>query len=247
MVRIFLLAGQSNMVGAGITAQIPTAQKTLPGNARLFEDGEWRDLFWRDRFGPEVGLSQPLFSAFPDDQIVLCKVARGGANLYFDWNPDGISKGAEDEYRGPLYPKLIEALETLNAQLSSSSESFEWSGMMWMQGERDSVFESMAEFYEKNLTDFVSAIRRDTGNENLPFVIGQIAPRVYRLEEGRFQHAYRHVVQEAQRAVASSNPLVELVETMDLPQSDNLHFDTGGQLELGRRFARAYLKPRITE
>jgi len=242
MIRIFLLAGQSNMVGAGITAQ-----KIPSGNVRLFEDGEWRDLFWRNRFGPEVGLSQTLSSAFFDDQIVLCKVAQGGANLYYDWNPDGVSKGAEDEYRGPLYPKLIEALETLNAQLSSSSESFEWSGMMWMQGERDSVFESMAESYERNLTDFVSVVRRGTGNGNLPFVIGQIAPRVYRLEEGQFQYAYRHVVQEAQRAVASSNPLVELIETMDLPQSDNLHFDTGGQLELGRRFAKAYLEPEITE
>ena len=173
---------------------------------------------------------------------VLCKVARGGANLYYDWNPDGVSKGSEDEYRGPLYPKLIEALETLNAPFSPSNESFEWSGMMWMQGERDSVFAFMAESYERNLTDFVSAVRRDTGNENLPFIIGQIAPRVYRLEEGQFQHAYRHVVQEAQRAVASSNRWVELVKSMDLPQSDNLHFDTGGQLELGRRFAEAYLK-----
>jgi len=164
-----------------------------------------------------------------------------------DWNPDGVSQGPEDEYRGPLYPKLIEALETLNAQFSSSSESFEWSGMMWMQGERDSVFEFMAESYEKNLTDFINAVRRDTGNDNLPFVIAQIAPRVYRLEEGRFQHAFRHIVQKAQRAVASSNRLVEFVETIDLPQSDNLHFDTGGQLELGKRLAEAYLKARIAE
>jgi hypothetical protein len=133
----------------------------------------------------------------------------------------------------------MEALETLNAQFSSSSEPFEWSGMMWMQGERDSVFEFMAEAYERNLADFVKAVRRDTDNEDLPFVIGQIAPRLYRLEEGQFQHAYRHIVQESQRAVANSTRLVEFVETMDLPQSDNLHFDTGGQLELGRRFAEA--------
>jgi len=242
-----LLAGQSNMVGAGITAQIPTAQRTPPGNVRLFEDGEWRDLLWRDRFGPEVGLSQPLSSAFPDDQIVLYKIARSGANLYYDWNPDGVSTGPEDEYRGPLYPEFTDALGTLKVQLSSSGEFIEFSGLMWMQGERDSVFEFMAESYERNLTDFVNAVRKDIGNDNLPFIIGQIAPRVYRLEEGQFQHAFRHIVQDTQHAVAKSNSLVELVETMDLPQSDNLHFDTGGQLELGRRFAEAFLKARITE
>ena len=116
-----------------------------------------------------------------------------------------------------------------------------------MQGERDSVFEFMAESYESNLTDFINAVRRATGNDYLPFIIAQIEPRVYRLEDKQFQHAFRHIVQEAQRAVASSNPSVELVETIDLPQSDNLHFDTGGQLELGRRFTEAYLKARITE
>jgi hypothetical protein len=241
MIRIFVLAGQSNMVGAGITGQIPKAQRTTPQNVRLFEDGSWRDLLWRDAFGPEFTFAKEISTAFPNDQIVLCKVAQGGANLYYDWNPDGVSKGSEDDYRGPLYPKLIAELETLTTQLSTTQDPWEFSGMVWMQGERDSVFEFMAQAYEGNFVAFVEAIRRDTGNGELPFIIGQIAPRIYRLEEVRFQHAFRHVVQEAQQQVSCSNPLIELVETRDLPQSDNLHFDTGGQMELGKRFAKAYL------
>lgn len=240
MVKVFVLAGQSNMTGAGITAQIPEAEKATPENVSLFEDGTWRDLLWRDAFGPEVSFSKEISAAFPDDQVVLCKMARGGANLYYDWNPDGFSKGSEDEYRGPLYPKLTAELEALSIQLSSTDTPWEFAGMLWMQGERDSVFEFMAQAYERNLVAFVAAIRRDTGNRNLPFIVGQIAPRVYQLKEGRFSHAFRRIVQEAQQQVSCSDPLIKLVETLDLPQSDNLHFDTGGQMELGRRFANVY-------
>lgn len=241
MIGVFLLAGQSNMLGAGVSTEIPTAHKIPPQNVRLFEEGAWRDLIWRDSFGPEVGFSMEIASAFPDDQIVLCKVARGGSNLFYDWNPDGVSKGPEDVYRGPLYPKLMTALETVKAELTSTDESTGISGVLWVQGERDSVFEFMAESYEANLTSFIAAIRRDTELDGLPVTIGQIAPRMYELEEGRFRHAFRSVVQEAQQRVSCSDPLVELVETMDLPQSDNLHFDTGGQMELGARLARAWL------
>jgi len=229
------------MAGAGITAQIPEAQRITPQNVRLFEEDAWRDLLWRDRFGPEFGFAKGISAAFPNDQIVLCKVARGGANLHYDWNPDGISNGPEDEYRGPLYPRLKASLETLRTQLPAMDASWEASGMVWVQGERDSVFEFVAESYQSNLAAFITAVRMDAGNSKLPFAIGQISPRVYKLEEGRFQHAFRHVVQEAQRAASCSDPLTELVETFDLPQWDNLHFDTGGQIELGKRLAQACL------
>ena len=229
------------MVGAGITEQIPSAMGTPPQNVRLFEDGAWRKLLWRDRFGPEVTFGREISAAFPDDPLVLCKVARGGANLTYDWNPDGISKGPEDAYRGPLYPKLTAAIETLRADLDSAGEPYGFCGVIWMQGERDSVFEFMAKSYERNLVALIATFRRDTDSSKLPVILGQIAPRVYCLEEGRFQHAFRCTVQEAQRRVSRLDPLVELVETMDLPQVDNLHFDTGGQIELGKRVAQAWL------
>ena len=244
MIRVFILAGQSNMEGATTTAQVPSGLAVAPQNVRLFEDGAWRNLVWRETFGPELGLSWELASAFSDDQLVLCKVAVGGANLYYDWNPDGVSRGSEDDYRGPQYPKLTSALETLSAQFVASNSLFEFSGMFWMQGERDSVFEFMAESYAANLVAFIAAIRKDTDTALLPFVFGQIAPRIYRTEAGRFEHAFRQVVQEAQRRVSGSVSRVRIVETTDLPQSDNLHFDVGGQIELGRRFARTYLELR---
>lgn len=229
------------MEGLGITAQIPKALRKSFNNVRLFEDDEWHDLLPRESFGPEVGFSLEISFAFPNDKIVLCKVARGGANLYYDWNPDGISKGLEDEYRGPLYPKIMTAINKLKKHLSFGDELWEISGLIWMQGERDATFKFMSESYGRNLAAFVAAVRKDTANPELPLILGQIAPRVYIPEEGKFQHPFRNTVQEAQRQFTRIDPFAKLVETVDLPQSDNLHFDTGGQIELGKRFAQAYL------
>lgn len=241
MVRLFILAGQSNMVGAGVTAELPEKFRTTPPNMRLSEGGEWRELLWHDRFGPELGFGRAVSEALPDDEVVLLKVARSGANLYYDWNPDGVSKGPEDTYRGPLYPVLMSQLEALKNELAEAHQFVELSAMLWMQGERDSVIEVMADTYEANLTAFIKQVRRDTGHGTLPFLLGQIAPRCYLMDEQKFRHEFRERVQEAQRRVADADPWAEFVRSADLPQSDNLHFDTAGQVELGRRFARAYL------
>jgi hypothetical protein len=240
MTRIFLLAGQSNMAGAGITAELTEQYTTSPEHVRLFEDGEFRDLAYADTFGPEIGFAHEIVQVYPDDNIILCKVATGGANLYYDWNPDGMSQGPEDVYRGPLYPKLINAISRLTMLLKDESIEPVITGMLWMQGERDSVFDFMAETYEQNLRAFIACIRRDTHVADLQVIVGQICPRVIILDIGKYNHAWRRTVQAAQRAVAEKENGVFLVPTDDIPQSDNLHFDTLGLLELGKRYARMH-------
>ncbi|MFW6146043.1 MAG: sialate O-acetylesterase [Planctomycetota bacterium] len=239
MTNVFLLAGQSNMVGGATTSELPEALRTAPPNVRLYEDGAYRELAWRETFGPEVGFAHAVARRMGDEPIVLCKVAVGGANLQYDWNADGVSHGDEDTYRGPFYPRLIAAMAEVVSSLAG--EPFGWGALLWMQGERDSVFESMARLYEANLAGFVAAVRRDTGRADLPALIAQVAPRRYELDEGRFFHAYRRLVWDAQRRYADRDPHAVYIETLDLPQHDNLHFDTAGQFLLGRRFAQAYL------
>ena len=235
MTNVFLLAGQSNMAGAGTSAEIPERLAKTPEGIRLYEDGEMRELVWRDAFGPEVGFAHGIAGEVAGP-VVLCKVARGGANLRYDWNPDGTSRG-EDEYRGPLYPRLIEAAKGV----ASSVGECAFAGMLWMQGERDSVFEDMAKVYEDNLRVFIASVRRDVGAPDVPFVTALPSPRKYNIGPGAFQHAHREIVQAAQARYVESDPNAALVKTHDLPQSDNLHFDTGGQLVLGQRFAEAMI------
>jgi len=240
--HIFLLAGQSNMVGSGVTAEVPERWRTAPANLRLFIDERPSPWLDGDRFGPEVGFGIELVTAMPDTPTVLCKVARSGANLYYDWNPDGVSRGDEDVYRGPVYPALLAAVDAVSKQVREQGETPLIAGMLWMQGERDSVIEVMANAYDANLRAFILQVREDLGNTDLPFLMGQIGPRIIELPDLEYRHAFRDTVREAQTAVAESMPDVALIGTDDLPQSDNLHFTTAGLLELGRRYAVTYLQ-----
>jgi len=236
MVKIFILAGQSNMAGAAITSEIPEELKTIDNDVKVFEDGKMNHVIYKDRFGPEFGFAKALEELMPNEEIVLCKTACGGANLFYDWNPDGVSQGEEDSYRGPLYPKLIENIKALKKHLATEGKKWEFVGALWMQGERDSIFEFMAEAYKTNMINFIAKLRSDVNSPEMPFVIGKIAPRKFDIIKGTFNHQYRNQVRFIQDELGKEENVLT-VETIDLPQSDNLHFDTAGMIELGKRFA----------
>ncbi len=242
--RIYLLAGQSNMVGGGLVDDLPDALKSVPDTIRLFADEAFQPFLHGRTFGPELGFAQAMAKALPDQPMVLCKVARGGANLYYDWKPDCTSGGPEDQYRGPIYPLLLANLQALQARLAAAGELAGIAGMLWMQGERDSVIEPMAKSYGDNLVAFIKRVRSDTGLADMPFVMGEIAPRVLDFEGSRItrKHAYRDLVIDAQRAVCETVPGVSMVRSNDLPQGDNLHFTAAGQILLGQRYAEAILE-----
>jgi hypothetical protein len=90
MVKIFILAGQSNMVGAAITSELPEELKNVKNDVRVFEDEKMNHVIFKDRFGPEFGFAKSLEEVLPNEEIVLCKTAKGGANLFYDWNPNGV-------------------------------------------------------------------------------------------------------------------------------------------------------------
>ena len=94
----------------------------MPARIRLFEDNDWRERLWRPTLGPEAGLAHGLTATFSDADLIPCKVAQGGTNLNYDWYPDGISKGHEDSYRGPLHPQLVAALDLLKTKLVSADK-----------------------------------------------------------------------------------------------------------------------------
>jgi len=94
---------------------------------------------------------------------------QGGRNLHYDWNPDGVSRGPEDAYRGPMYPELTRSYAEVCAALAGEGVDSTLSALLWMQGERDSVFGFMADRYASNLRRFTAAVRSDFGVPDLPF------------------------------------------------------------------------------
>ncbi len=105
-VKVFILAGQSNMQGKGSIehlAQLVTENPTEYGH--LKKNGQWikRDDVWikywdkkgkltvgygsqDNRIGPELGFGHIMGEAL-DNQILIIKVAWGGQSLAFDFRP----------------------------------------------------------------------------------------------------------------------------------------------------------------
>jgi hypothetical protein len=105
-----------------------------------------------------------------------------------------------------------------------------------MQGERDARFPEAGREYEQNLEVLIGSLRRDLDAPNLPFLLGRINPPPA-------HYPAVDEVQRAQAAVAQRLEGVVLVSTEGLAKwPDELHYNTAGQLELGRRFAEAYFQ-----
>lgn len=230
---IIVLAGQSNMVGQGATAELEPDEIGLPANVKYFIGSEPAIPGERQRFGPEVTLARQLSAALPEREIWLVKYAIGGTSL-LAWAPRWDSARAEvtgNASAGPLYERLIETLRELDPERGA-----EVAAVLWMQGERDATSPEAGRAYFENLVELVQSLRRDLAVPELPFLLGLVNPPPER-------YPARKAVRDAQRRAAAEIPGVHLLETDDLTKwSDALHYDTEGVLELGRRFAEAVLR-----
>jgi len=235
--KVFVLAGQSNMVGYGLTSLIPEESSYAPGNVTLYDGGVRTELLSGAQFGPEVAFAQERAGAWPDEEIVLVKYAVPGTSL-FAWDPDWTwaeAKITENEWHGPLYDHLMEHIRTAVAgEGIVEGERVDYCGMLWMQGERDASYPEAALQYEANLAYLIERIRSDLGSPGLPFIFGQINPPEWlspAVDE----------VRAAQAATEQSVPCTKLVSTEGLSKYiDGVHYDAPGLLELGRRFDLGY-------
>lgn len=248
-IKLFVLGGQSNMMGAGEEADLPTEPVDLSGVQSDvwydYELGGTRDGTpitsegWEllrpgvrgDQFGPEITFGRRIADHHTDHQVALVKVAYNGTDLAFDWHPD-----ADDGLL--LYEKMTGRVQAAVDRLTDDGHSVEVAGFLWMQGERDSaISQEVAEAYEANLERLIDRVRTDFEAPQLPFLIGQISPRT-----PPSQHQYRDIVRQGQANVADADALAKLVTTDHLSiRDDMLHFDSQGHMDLGDGFADAYL------
>jgi len=223
---VFVLAGQSNMVGRGVSAELPPELLQIPANVQYFLDGELTRFSEQEHFGPEVGFAHELARAWPERQVVLIKYAVGATSL-LAWAPAWDSAAAAITHNaaaGPLYQHLMNIVSSVPLQAEA-----EFAGVLWMQGERDAFFPAAGAEYLTHLRTLVQRLRIDFGQPNLPFILGQVNPPPARW-------AAEDLVREAQRAAQSHISRTGLVLTDDLPKlEDDVHYNTLGQLELGRR------------
>ncbi len=233
--KLFLLAGQSNMVGSGSIKDLkPPYSEAVPA-IRVWNSGKgWIPLApghdGRDAFGPEIAFGHEMAALLPDDDVRFIKYAAGGTALYDDWSP---------ELKGPQYCEFMRTADEAIADLQNSNTAFEIVAMLWFQGESDAK-EGQGESYETNLVHFIAHMREQFKTPELPFMIARVLS-FYGGETGQAA-----IVRDAQVKVAEADPNAAWFDTDDSPiidpETNQGHYNAEGNLLNGRRFAEA-VKP----
>lgn len=258
---VWLLAGQSNMQGSALVAELPAAiPKAVPNaffwNGMEFEPlvlGKTRTSSNAERFGPEFGFALSMATA--ERPVYLIKYHASGMPLHHgihggEWvgpghgpNRRNFYPGAKDgdPNAGILYKAMLARFRGGIGSLAGSGKKPIVRGFLWMQGEQDAKHKEPAASYSASLRQLKARLGQDIGAV-FPMVYGQVLPH----EPGpaRFTHRKETREQMAMADSASGRPEAiagaRMVSTDGFPLlPDNVHYNTEGQLRLGRAMADA--------
>jgi hypothetical protein len=216
-IHVFVLAGQSNMVGRGFPLSLAS-----PDDPRLLV---WRDGRWqkasdplgppgdpRSGIGPGMTFGLQVLTRLPAWRVGLVMCAKGSTSIQ-DWHPDR-----------PLYRACIEQVRAAGGVSPA--------GILFLQGERGGSV-AQAAGWTNGFRPLHRAFRDDLG-EAVPFLLGQIGTFVG-LEDAQAS------IREQQARLAATLPHTRLVRSSDLPTEGN-HYTVPAYRVLGARFATAWYR-----
>ncbi|WPR71378.1 sialate O-acetylesterase [Flavobacterium sp. NG2] len=265
-VEVILLAGQSNMAGAGnYTALdslvkervIKVANRVMISNSGnplkplsfYLSKGHKEKYGFEEAFGPELMIGVTLAEKNPNTLYLCIKRAQGGTALYGAWNPEWTAeKAIEVEAEGfkrelKLYSNFINDIKVNLKRLDDKGIKYKIIGMVWEQGENDAAKEVSTLSYEANLAKLINGIRTEFHVNDMPFVLGQINSHYGNFPAGpeTVRTAQEHITQVLKNVAVIKTTANEPYD--DFPKhSDKVHYNEIGQYRLGVAFAEALLQ-----
>ncbi len=206
--KIFILAGQSNMVGFGQLKGSPGTMETYVKNnpddyghlvdrsgKPVVRDDVWIvNLSYQEKeimgwlttgyganaghIGPEYAFGFTVGDTY-EDPVLLIKSAWGGRSLYHNFLSPSSAEYPTPEKDGDMgfqYAEILRHVEIITGNLKKyypayTGKEYEIIGFGWHQGWNDRINQNAVDVYEKNMVNFVKDIRKDLGDDRLPFVI----------------------------------------------------------------------------
>jgi Carbohydrate esterase, sialic acid-specific acetylesterase len=216
--EVFVLAGQSNMLGRGF----PLSDGASSDPHLLV----WRTKAWKvaldplgdkkvaeNGVGPGMTFGLGALQHLQPETVGVVMCAVGGTTIS-KWLP-GRS----------VYTDCIDQVHAAGGHID---------GIIFLQGESDATNQSDAEAWAKRFSSVLKGFRTDLGTD-VPFVIGQIG----KITASGF--GYQKTVRSQQATAATAHPGLAMITTKDLPTgSDGLHFSVDSYRTIGKRFATAW-------
>jgi len=205
-VDVYLLGGQSNMSGQGLTNGIPAGQETITGvlyyHSTTVHGNTLPETLYTNvtpagatitTFGPEIGFANRIKQLRPGAQMALIKYSVVGTSLIWDWRPG--ANAADTANWGAQFSGFVNTMNNGLAALRAAGYEPRIVGMLWQQGEQDAkdgwVYTDTpptpianetdaGSLYETNLVHFIARVREqftaDIAPEGLRFVQGTVLP-----------------------------------------------------------------------
>jgi Carbohydrate esterase, sialic acid-specific acetylesterase len=216
--EVFVLAGQSNMLGRGF----PLSEGASSNSSLLV----WRKKAWKvaaDPLGdkkvsangvsPGMTFGLGALEQLQPETVGLVMCAVTGTTIS-KWQPPRAA-----------YASCISQVQAAGGHVD---------GILFLQGESDATNKSDAGNWAKRFTVVLNGFRTDLGSD-VPFVIGQIG----HISASGFK--YQQKVRDQQAKAAAAHPGLAMITTDDLDMgSDGLHFTVDSYKTIGERFATAW-------
>jgi hypothetical protein len=173
-------------------------------------------------------------AAFPNDEIITIKHARGGQPIRRwckKWAPANRA-ATEKETTGDLYDQMIESTKKTLAR--KKAEKLDTITFLWMQGESDAK-KDYYEVYARSFNGLLDQLRNDLGRKDINFIIARISDHSKRAEWEK--------IRKIQVDLADSDPNGAWLDTDDMNgPRDGLHYTREGYNKLGAAFATQAIK-----
>ncbi|MGJ7032174.1 hypothetical protein GGU45_002677 [Niabella hirudinis] len=180
-----------------------------------------------DRFGLGLPFAKDYLLHHKNVVVGLVPLAFGGAGI------DQLKKGT------PVYDDFLK-------KLSLAKKTGTIKGLLWHQGESDTVDEEKAGSYAFKLFQLIQDVRKDVGDPALPVVVGNLAEFYGTSKEHNKPERVARInqVREALRTLPQKITNVAFVETTGCSSIDqhNVHFDRASYILLGKRYFEALSK-----
>jgi len=235
--HLFLLMGQSNMAGGVNIAAGDT--KPVPQVLRMCYCKEGAEPKWapgahplhprrpnkNGRHGLGISFAQTYVVDKPGVVIGLIPMAWGGKSIA------QLSKGSE------IYSDAIR-------HTKAAMQAGTLKGVLWHQGESDTVSQTKTDAYEEKLHRLVQDVRADLGDPQLPFIVGNLA-EFYGTGSGHNapdRVARINKIRGVLRSVPKKVPHTGFVESTGCSPAAHhkVHFDRKSYVLLGQRYAKVY-------
>ncbi len=220
--RLFLLLGQSNMVGLGDLNQSIVVNND---NITVFNDGEWKvakDPLHTNNPNSGVGLAISFANQVSkqfdvDDSIGLIPLAVASTSLS-EWMPYST-----------LYTRIFSVLESAKVDYDDIE------GILWHQGESECKSTLKSSSYADRFEFIVKYLRQDLNNPKLPIICGELG--------GFLDHRFplANVVNEQLYILENKIGYLGVVKSTSLTSNkDIIHMDSESLIEFGKRYASKF-------